>query len=252
MAQNFTDDFYSNLDIVHEDMLQANSNFAALKSSFSGSAQPANSIAGMWWFDTATNLLKIRNEANNAWLSVWDLANNKPVITNLSNEILLSMMNSECSDPAVGTAGLRTLGTSATSACAGNDTRLVSTVSAGDVCIGRNDTTRTKSNSSSYTLIKGFSIPSAGGYRLKFGLSGSGSSNVGYGRLYRNGSAIGSERSVSGYGFSTMSQDITGWAIGDSCELWFKTIGLSSEVYVRDFRIYVETPIIGAAAIEVE
>lgn len=40
----------------------------ALRSKFSGTAEPANPIAYQWWFDTTTGLLKIRNVANNAWL----------------------------------------------------------------------------------------------------------------------------------------------------------------------------------------
>lgn len=40
----------------------------ALRSLFSGSAEPASPVAYQLWSDTATSLLKIRNAANNAWL----------------------------------------------------------------------------------------------------------------------------------------------------------------------------------------
>lgn len=107
-----------------------------LRTSFSGSAAPSNTIAGLWWFDTTANILKLRNEANTAWLSVWDLANNKPVIVNLSDEITVAMVASSAKDPAAGTAGLRTIGTTALAACSGADSRL-STVPDNYVHIGK-------------------------------------------------------------------------------------------------------------------
>ena len=101
---------------------------AALKSSFSGAEAPSNPIAGMWWFDTTANILKLRNEANNAWLSIWDFANNKPLVTNNVS----ADFGAALKDPAVGTAGLRTLGTGATAALAGN-ADLNGTAHTGDV-----------------------------------------------------------------------------------------------------------------------
>jgi len=36
----------------------------------SGGTAPSSTFANMWWFDTATNILKQRNEANTAWISI--------------------------------------------------------------------------------------------------------------------------------------------------------------------------------------
>lgn len=124
MSQDYLDNLYEQSIVADTTLQNMEKNFAALKSSFSGAAAPSNLIAGMWWFDTTSNILKLRNEANNAWQSVWDFANNKPVITNLSNEITNTMCAAALKDPATGTAGLRTLGTGSTQACAGNDSRL--------------------------------------------------------------------------------------------------------------------------------
>lgn len=124
MSQTFTDDCYDSIHTGTTDLQAFEDNFAALKSTFSGATEPANAVAGMWWFDTTANILKLRNEANNAWQSVWDFANNKPVIANLSGEITDTMVATANKDGAAGTACMRTLGTSATSACAGNDSRL--------------------------------------------------------------------------------------------------------------------------------
>ncbi len=127
MAQDFTDSRPSWGSRV-ERRRYNRKDFRALKSTFSGASAPASPVAGMWWYATTTHILKLRNEANNAWLAVWDRANNKPVITNLSNEITSAMISSALKSPAANVEGLRTLGTGATDACAGNDERLTSGV----------------------------------------------------------------------------------------------------------------------------
>ena len=120
MSQEFVDNVYDSAFVVQTTMANVEKNFAALKSSFSGATAPSNPIAGMWWFDTTANILKLRNEANNAWQSVWDFANNKPVIANLSNEITNAMCAAALKDPVAATAGLRTLGTGAQQALPGS------------------------------------------------------------------------------------------------------------------------------------
>ena len=122
MSQTYTDDCYS-LSMQATTSLQAfEDNFAALKSAFSGVTAPGNTVAGMWWYDTTAHILRVRNEDNTAWLSVWDLANNKPVMANIVPADFAAAMK----DAAAATASLRTLGTGATQACAGNDPRLSS------------------------------------------------------------------------------------------------------------------------------
>jgi len=51
-----------------------NNGLAAIVSQNSGAAQPSTTYAYQWWADTATGLLKIRNAANNAWITVGTLA----------------------------------------------------------------------------------------------------------------------------------------------------------------------------------
>lgn len=50
--------------------------FNALRSNFSGAAEPAvaDQVAYMFWADTTTGLLKIRNAANSAWVTIGTLA----------------------------------------------------------------------------------------------------------------------------------------------------------------------------------
>lgn len=40
---------------------------AAVRSSFSGTTEPSDTTPGMLWFDTSEKLLKIRNDADDAW-----------------------------------------------------------------------------------------------------------------------------------------------------------------------------------------
>jgi hypothetical protein len=50
-----------------------NSGLQSLASNNSGASAPSTTYANMFWYDTANNLLKIRNEGNSAWI---DQSNN--------------------------------------------------------------------------------------------------------------------------------------------------------------------------------
>ena len=50
-----------------------NGQLAAIVSNNSGASAPATTYAYMLWADTSTNLLKLRNGANSAWITVGDL-----------------------------------------------------------------------------------------------------------------------------------------------------------------------------------
>jgi len=75
MSQTWTDDCFSGGHVAQTDMQNVENNFAALKSCFSGPTAPPNPAGNMWWADTTNNILKLRNEANTAWLNVYDFAN---------------------------------------------------------------------------------------------------------------------------------------------------------------------------------
>lgn len=51
----------------------ANDALGALFSNSSGATAPSTTVAYQWWADTANGLLKIRNAANSAWITVGDL-----------------------------------------------------------------------------------------------------------------------------------------------------------------------------------
>jgi len=50
-----------------------NSGLQALASNSSGSSAPSTPYANMWWYNSNTNVLYIRNEGNNAWIKVADI-----------------------------------------------------------------------------------------------------------------------------------------------------------------------------------
>lgn len=56
---------------------------AAIVNKSSGAAAPATMFAYMWWADTTTGLLKIRNAANSAWISKGPIADAFGVINAL-------------------------------------------------------------------------------------------------------------------------------------------------------------------------
>ena len=66
MAQTYNDDVYASTHVAATDLQNMENNFAALKSSFSGTSSPSNVVGGMPWHDSTAR--KIRNYANSAWL----------------------------------------------------------------------------------------------------------------------------------------------------------------------------------------
>ena len=50
-----------------------NNALAAIVSNNSGSSEPGTTYAFQWWADTTANVLKIRNSANNAWITLREL-----------------------------------------------------------------------------------------------------------------------------------------------------------------------------------
>jgi len=219
MSQTYTDDVYDSTHTVATDMANIEDNFAALKSSFSGSSSPANPVAGMWWYDTTANILKLRNEANSAWLDVYDFANQRvPLAINCSNTVLAGT--------GIAVSGSLETGDVTVSATAVPYTagaRLLVQADGGAF------------SGSSYETVEAIQLDRPGTVRISFDLEAgatysSGPSSVtAYGRIYRDrgGSvtAVGTTRSQyassssSGSGTvksrATYSEDISGWLAGD-------------------------------------
>jgi len=70
MAQNYTTDVFAAGHVAQTDLQNMENNFAVLKSCFSGAVAPADTVAGMLWFDTAQKVLKTRNNADDEWFGL--------------------------------------------------------------------------------------------------------------------------------------------------------------------------------------
>ena len=56
-----------------------NNALSAIASNNSKATEPSTTFAYMWWADTANDLLKQRNAANNAWISILTLSTGVPI-----------------------------------------------------------------------------------------------------------------------------------------------------------------------------
>ena len=65
-----------------------NNALAALVSQNSGSSAPSTTYANMIWYDTANNILKMRNEADDAWISMFYFDQNADALRVLQNTLV--------------------------------------------------------------------------------------------------------------------------------------------------------------------
>jgi len=97
----------------------------------------------------------------------------------------------------------------------------------GDICVfplgepsdgltGNFSTTWRLANKASLKIGKG------GTLRIKFWLACSSENETIYGRIYRNGSPVGTIRSTESEEMVVFTEDIGGWSPGDTVELWIK------------------------------
>ena len=252
MAQDYVYNVYDSTFEVQTTMANVEKNFAALKSSFSGAGAPSDPIAGMWWFDTTANILKLRNEANNAWLSIWDFANNKPLVTNNVS----ADFGAALKDPVAATAGLRTLGTGAAQAAAGNQAPPDASVTPAKLTDG--SVTPVKlgigyvasdvlllalgsgyHHGTTPTKVKEAYIPRSGSLRVKFKLTISTVYYLAYCRVYRDGTPVGTLVQWNSSAQSgLLSQDIDGWTAGNKLQVYLWANNVSMIATLDEFAIY--------------
>ncbi len=102
------------------------------------------------------------------------------------------------------------------------------------------DDAEESTNSTTYTKIKEFGIARGGTLRIKFALQSAdgGGGTTAYGRIYRSGVAVGTERTRTNT-YGTFSQDIAGWSAGELVQLYAKTGDGGHNANVKEFRLYV-------------
>jgi len=101
--------------------------------------------------------------------------------------------------------------------------------------------------SASYTKIKEITVADyapkisdkdIGKLRIKFDLATNNTSVAAYGRIYKNGSAVGTERSTQSTSYVTFTEDLE-FKAGDKIQLYAHSNG-TSIASVRNFRIYAD------------
>lgn len=91
--------------------------------------------------------------------------------------------------------------------------------------------------------------PTPSTLRIKFDIKLSPAVGTAYGKIYKNGGAVGTERTNVTDNYVTFTEDIA-YADGDTLELWVYKVG-AGNVYFRNFRVYgVEADISLKEAIE--
>jgi hypothetical protein len=91
------------------------------------------------------------------------------------------------------------------------------------------------STSDTYEKKKEIACPRSGTLRISFDLKSSNLQSV-YGRIYRNGVAVGTEQSTAITSYTTYSQDISGWSHNDLIQLYVRRSG-AAVCYCRNFRV---------------
>jgi len=70
MSQTWTANCYVISNNGQADLAIFETNFATLRSMFSGAGEPASPEIGQPWFDTTDNIMKIRNADDDGWLGI--------------------------------------------------------------------------------------------------------------------------------------------------------------------------------------
>lgn len=109
----------------------------------------------------------------------------------------------------------------------------LSAQTAGAYLMSLNSPERT-TTSASYVKLKEIKIAKSGAYTIKFTLRETSAGTAAYGQIYKNGSAVGTERSASAS--TDFSEDIAGFASGDLIQVYGKR-GASGECGIKDLKL---------------
>lgn len=81
-----------------------NNSLSAIVSNNSGSSQPTTMYAYQWWYDTSSNILKIRNADNDAWINIGTFNQTTDSVTLVGTEATLPTITSISPDTIDNTA----------------------------------------------------------------------------------------------------------------------------------------------------
>jgi hypothetical protein len=81
-----------------------NNSLSAIVSNNSGSSAPSTTYAYQWWYDTSTNILKIRNADNDAWINIGTFNQTTDTVVLVGTESTLPTITSISPDTIDNTA----------------------------------------------------------------------------------------------------------------------------------------------------
>jgi hypothetical protein len=108
-----------------------------------------------------------------------------------------------------------------------------------NVLIASLPTERSQLNSV-YTKVKELIIDGAGVLNFSWSMRGDGGS-TGYGRIYRNGVAVGTEKTVAADIYATVTDSVSGWSVGDKVQLYIKGQSGPDDCYIKDFKVFANS-----------
>lgn len=111
---------------------------------------------------------------------------------------------------------------------------------AGNTLLISSDAIKSVSNPGSWTKAKEIKINRGGTLRISFDMRDSQGANPANGQVFRNGVAVGTLRSTNSSVFVTYSEDVSGWAASDLCQIYVQSTGGAETVDIQNFRIYAD------------
>lgn len=95
---------------------------------------------------------------------------------------------------------------------------------------------QTSDNDTSYTKVKEITCRFPATFRIAFGLSNDGNEQAVYGKIYKNGSPVGTERTTTSSAAVEFIEDLP-FVLGDTIEIWSYTSNVSFAVEIENFRV---------------
>lgn len=96
--------------------------------------------------------------------------------------------------------------------------------------------TLTQANQLSWTKQYELKVSRTGTLTISFDLASTAGHTV-HAKIYRNGSAIGTERTTTSATPTTFTEDLSGWSTGDTVEIWTYTDNAASDANITNFRL---------------
>jgi len=81
-----------------------NNSLSAIASNNSGATEPSTTYAYQWWYDTSSNILKLRNADNDAWINIGTFDQTNDTVTLVGTEAILPTITSISPDTIDNTA----------------------------------------------------------------------------------------------------------------------------------------------------